>query len=73
MAVRAVLIVVLAIAGGACVCHAQSASLPLVTDLTGSGWTVQNTNGSIKLDTSMPGYALEALVNAGQAPNPLAR
>ncbi|CAK0764706.1 hypothetical protein CVIRNUC_003185 [Coccomyxa viridis] len=73
MAVRTALIAVLAIAGVARVCNAQSTSLPLVTDLAGAGWTVQNTNGSIKLDTSIPGYALEALVNAGQAPNPLAR
>ncbi len=73
MAVRTALLAVLAIAGVARVCNAQSTSLPLVTDLAGAGWTVQNTNGSIKLDTSIPGYALEALVNAGQAPNPLAR
>ena len=73
MAVRAVLTVLLAIAGSASLCSAQSSSLPLVTDLSGKGWTVQNTNGSMILDTSVPGYALEALVNAGKAPNPLER
>ena len=73
MAVRASLTVLLAIAGSALLCSAQSSSLPLVTDLSGKGWTVQNTNGSMILDTSVPGYALEALVNAGKAPNPLER
>ena len=62
------LTVLLAIAGSASLCSAQSSSLPLVTDLSGKGWTVQNTNGSMTLDTSVPGYALEALVNAGKAP-----
>ncbi len=73
MVVRATMIALLAMLGTASLCSAQSSSLPLVTDLTGKGWTVQNTNGSITLDTAVPGYALEALVNAGKAPNPLAR
>ena len=73
MAFRAAVIAVLAIAGFASLCRAQSSNLPLVTDLTGKGWTVQNTNGSMVVDTSVPGYALEALVNAGKAPEPLSR
>lgn len=73
MAVRAIAIALLAILGAAALCNAQSPNLPLTTDLTGKGWTVKNTNGSITLDTAVPGYALEALVNAGQAPNPLER
>ena len=73
MAFRAACVALLAIFATATLCSAQSSSLPLVTDLAGPGWTVQNTNGSITLDTSIPGYALEALVNAGKAPNPLER
>jgi hypothetical protein len=53
--------------------NAQLSNLPLITDLTGSGWTIQNGNGSISVDASVPVYALEALQDAKMVPNPLDR
>ena len=53
--------------------RAQQPNLPLVDDLTGKGWTIKNGNGSMTLDASVPGYALEALQAAGKAGNPLDR
>ena len=53
--------------------QAQLSNLPLTADLTGNGWTIKNGNGSITLDGSIPGYALEALQASGKVPNPLER
>ena len=55
------------------VAEAQASNLPLVTDLTGSGWTIKNGNGSISVDASVPVYALEALHQAKKVPDPLDR
>ena len=52
---------------------AQQPNLPLVDDLTGKGWTIKNGNGSMTLDASVPGYALEALHEAGKVGDPLER
>ena len=58
-------------------CAASFASadnnLPLSTDLTGKGWQITNGNGSITVDGSVPGYAVEALQAAGKVPDPLER
>jgi hypothetical protein len=66
-------LVVLAIA----LCAASQASadgnLPLSSDLTGKGWQITNGNGSMTVDGSVPGYALEALQAAGKVGNPLER
>ena len=53
--------------------YAQLSNLPLINDLTGSGWTIKNGNGSISVDAAVPVYALEALYNAKMVPNPLER
>ena len=65
-------LVLLAIALGAAAL-ASADNLPLSSDLTGNGWHITNGNGSISVDGSVPGYALEALHAAGKAPNPLER
>ena len=53
--------------------NAQLSNLPLITDLTGSGWTIKNGNGSISVGASVPVYALQALQDAKLVPNPLER
>ena len=66
-------LVLLAIALGAAALASADDNLPLSSDLTGTGWQITNGNGSISVDGSVPGYALEALHAAGKAPNPLDR
>ncbi|CAL8468004.1 g7542 [Coccomyxa elongata] len=53
--------------------YAQLSNLPLINDLAGPGWTIKNGNGSIRVDATVPVYALEALYNAKMVPNPLDR
>lgn len=55
------------------VSDAQLSNLPLISDLAGAGWTIENGNGSITVDAAVPVYALEALHNAKLVPDPLER
>lgn len=52
---------------------AAQRSAPAVTDLTGAGWSITNGNGSLKLDASVPAYALQVLHESGRVNNPLDR
>ena len=66
-------LVVLAIALCAASQATADGNLPLSSDLTGKGWQITNGNGSMTVDGSVPGYALEALQAAGKVGNPLER
>ena len=52
---------------------AQQEASPVVSDLTGPGWAITNTNGSIRLNAAVPVYALEALHATGRVAAPLDR
>ncbi|KAK9835150.1 hypothetical protein WJX81_001501 [Elliptochloris bilobata] len=54
-------------------CSIALAAAQEVTDLTGPGWTISNTNGSMRLAAAMPAYALEVLHASGRVANPLER
>ena len=68
-----VLVAIAVVLSSASSVRSQQSNLPLVDDLTGKGWTITNGNGSMTLDSSVPGYALEALQAAGKVGNPLER
>jgi hypothetical protein len=46
-------------------------TMATVVSLDGPGWAISNADGKHKVEGSVPGYALQALVEAGKEQDPL--